>query len=164
MRHRKRKINKLGRTTAQREALLSHLVCNLIIAGRIKTTLAKAKAARRMADRMVTLGKKNTLASRRLAIARLRRKDVVKDLFDNVAPAFTDRAGGYTRILKLGQRVSDSSEMALLEWVNHTPKAPKVKKAKAEEQPAAAAAPAAEEKKPKARRKKKAAEETAEKA
>lgn len=154
MRHRKKTINKLGRTTAQREALLSHLVCNLIIVGRIKTTLAKAKAARQMAEKMVTLGKKNTLASRRLAISRLRRKDVVKDLFDNVAPTFTDRAGGYTRIMKLGQRVSDSSEMALLEWVNHVPKAPKVKKdAKAEEPAAAPEAPA--EKKPKTRKKKK---------
>ncbi len=122
MRHRKRTINKLGRNTAQREALMASLVCNLIIAGRIKTTLPKAKAARRMAEKMVTLGKKNTLAARRLAISRLRRKEVVKDLFDQVAPAFADRQGGYTRILKLGQRMSDSSEMALLEWVNHQPK------------------------------------------
>ncbi len=160
MRHRKKTINKLGRTTAQREALLAHLVCNLIIVGRIKTTLAKAKAARQMAEKMVTLGKKNTLASRRLAISRLRRKDVVKDLFDNVAPTFTDRAGGYTRIMKLGQRVSDSSEMALLEWVNHVPKAPKVKKDAKAEEPAAPAAPA--EKKPRAKKKK--AEEPAEKA
>ena len=125
MRHRKRTINKFGRTTAQREALLAHLVCNLISVGRIKTTLPKAKAARRMAEKMVTLGKKQSLAARRLAISRLRRKDVVRNLFDNVAPAFADRAGGYTRILKLGQRTSDSSEMALLEWVNHIPKAPK---------------------------------------
>ncbi len=132
MRHRKRKINKLGRTTAHREALLAGLVSNLIIAGRIKTTLPKAKSARRMAEKMVTLGKKDTLAARRLAVSRLRRKDVVKDLFDNIAPSFSDRAGGYTRILKLGQRVSDSSEMALLEWVNHTPKAPKVTESKEE--------------------------------
>lgn len=121
MRHRKRTINKLGRNTAQREALMASLVCNLIMAGRIKTTLPKAKAARRMAEKMVTLGKKNTLAARRLAISRLRRKEAVKDLFDQVAPAFADRQGGYTRILKLGQRMSDSSEMALLEWVNHQP-------------------------------------------
>lgn len=140
--------------------MLSHLVCNLIIVGRIKTTLAKAKAARQMAEKMVTLGKKNTLASRRLAISRLRRKDVVKDLFDNVAPTFTDRAGGYTRIMKLGQRMSDSSEMALLEWVNHVPKAPKVKKDAKAEEPAAPGAPA--EKKPRAKKKK--AEEPAEKA
>ncbi len=138
MRHRKRTINKLGRTTAQREALLAHLVCNLILVGRIKTTLPKAKAARRMADKMVTLGKKNTLASRRTAISRLRRKDVVRALFDQVAPAFEDRAGGYTRIMKLGQRVSDSSEMALLEWVNHTPRAPKVKKTEAKSEKGAA--------------------------
>jgi len=126
MRHRKRTI-KLGRTSAHREALLSSLVSNLILASRIKTTLPKAKAARSLAEKMVTLGKKGTLAARRLAISRLRHKDAVKHLFDNVAPAFADRAGGYTRIMKLGQRVSDSSEMALLEWVNYTPKAKKVK-------------------------------------
>ncbi len=132
MRHRKRTINKLGRNTAQREALLAHLVCNLIKVGRIKTTLPKAKAARRLAEKMVTLGKKNTLAARRLAASRLRRKEVVKHLFDDVAPAFGDRAGGYTRIMKLGQRVSDSSEMALLEWVNHVPAPSKEKPESAE--------------------------------
>lgn len=138
MRHRKRTISKLGRPTGQREALLAHLVCNLILQGRIKTTLPKAKAARRMAEKMVTLGKKNTLASRRLAIARLRRKEVVSDLFDSVAPAMQDRAGGYTRIMKLGQRTSDSSEMALLEWVNHVPKAPEKKETDKKEKQAAA--------------------------
>lgn len=127
MRHRKQTISKLGRNTAQREALLGHLVSNLILVGRIKTTLPKAKAARRLAEKMVTLGKKNTLAARRRAVARLHRKDVVKHLFDDVAPAMGDRAGGYTRIMKLGQRVSDSSEMALLEWVNHIPTTPKNK-------------------------------------
>lgn len=123
MRHRKKTINKLGRDTAQREALMAALVCNLIIHGRIKTTLPKAKAARRLAEKMVTIGKKNTLAARRLAVSRLHRKDVVKNLFDQVAPVFADRAGGYTRIMKLGQRVSDSSEMALLEWVENIPSA-----------------------------------------
>lgn len=137
MRHRKKTINKLGRTTAQREALLASLVSNLILVGRIKTTLPKAKAARQMAEKMVTLGKKNTLASRRLAVARLRRKDVVKNLFDRVAPSFADRAGGYTRIMRLGQRVSDSSEMALLEWVEHAPVSTTTKKdVKAEEKAA----------------------------
>lgn len=132
MRHRKRTINKLGRNTAQREALMASLVCNLIINGRIKTTLPKAKAARRLAEKMVTLGKKNTLAARRLAVSRLRRKDAVKDLFDKVAPTFSGRAGGYTRIMKLGQRVSDSSEMALLEWVDHVAvKAPEAETAEA---------------------------------
>ncbi len=126
MRHRKRTINKLGRNTAQREALLASLVCNLILQGRIKTTLPKAKAARRLAEKMVTLGKKNTLASRRLAVSRLRRKEVVKNLFDQVAPTMQDRNGGYTRIMKLGQRQSDSSEMALLEWVDHAPKSSSV--------------------------------------
>ena len=127
MRHRKNTV-KLGRTSAQRDALLAHLVCNLIAVGRIKTTLPKARAARRLAEKMVTLGKKGTLASRRLAISRLRRKDVVGDLFDQIAPSFADRAGGYTRIMKLGRRLSDSSEMVLLEWVDHVPRQPRVKK------------------------------------
>lgn len=132
MRHRKKTISKLGRPSGQREALLSQLVGNLILQGRIRTTLPKAKAARRMAERMVTLGKKNTLAARRLAISRLRRKDVVQDLFSNVAPTFSDRAGGYTRIMKLGRRTSDSSEMAILEWVNHVPKTGKRKELETE--------------------------------
>jgi large subunit ribosomal protein L17 len=139
MRHRKRTI-KLGRTSAHNNALLSSLVSNLILSSRIKTTLPKAKLARSMAEKMVTLGKKGTLADRRLAISRLRHKEAVQHLFENVAPAFADRAGGYTRIIKLGQRVSDSSEMAYLEWVNYTPKAkkakPEVKKAGKEETPA----------------------------
>jgi len=117
MRHRVR-TGRLGRTSAHREALLASLVCNLIEARRIRTTLPKAKAARRLADRMVTLGKRGTLAARRQAIARLRRKDRVAALFDTIAPAFSERAGGYTRIVKLGRRSSDSSEMAILEWVD----------------------------------------------
>ncbi len=117
MRHRKRTV-KLGRTSAHRNELLANLVCALIDNKRIKTTLPKAKAARSLAEKMVTLGKKGTLASRRLAVSRLKQVDSVKELFDNVAPAFADRNGGYTRIIKLGRRISDSSEMVLLEWVD----------------------------------------------
>lgn len=131
MRHRNKTI-KLGRTSAHRDALLSSLVCNLIKAKRITTTLQKAKAARSMAERMVTLGKRNTLATRRRATSILRQPDAVSALFASVAPAFADRAGGYTRIIKLGTRPSDSSEMVLLEWVNFVPVAPKKKEVKEE--------------------------------
>ncbi len=116
MRHRKRTV-KLGRRSAHRNELLANLVCALIDNKRIKTTLPKARAARSLAEKMVTLGKKGTLAHRRQAISTLKQVDSVKELFDNVAPAFADRAGGYTRIVKLGRRMSDSSEMVLLEFV-----------------------------------------------
>ena len=117
MRHRKRTV-KLGRTSAHRNELLANLVCALIDNKRIKTTLPKAKAARSLAEKMATLGKKGTLAARRQAIATLKNEKSVKELFDAVAPAFASRSGGYTRIIKLGRRISDSSEMVLLEWVD----------------------------------------------
>ena len=116
MRHRKKTV-KLGRTSAHRNELLANLVCGLIEHRRIKTTLAKAKAARVLAEKMITLGKKGTLASRRQAITTLQQEQLVRVLFDEIAPGFKDRSGGYTRILKLGRRISDSSQMALLEWV-----------------------------------------------
>ena len=116
MRHRKKTV-KLGRTSAHRNELLANLVCGLIEHRRIKTTLAKAKAARVLAEKMITLGKKGTLASRRQAISCLKQERLVRVLFDDLAPGFKSRSGGYTRILKLGRRISDSSEMALLEWV-----------------------------------------------
>ena len=117
MRHRKRTV-KLGRTSAHRNELLANLVCALIDNKRIKTTLPKAKAARGLAEKMVTLGKKNSLSARRQAISTLKQVDSVKELFDSVAPMFSDRPGGYTRIIKLGRRISDSSEMVYLEWVD----------------------------------------------
>lgn len=123
MRHRKRTV-KLGRRSAHRNELLANLVCALIDNKRIKTTLPKARAARSLAEKMVTLGKKGTLASRRLAIAKLKQKNSVKELFDHVAPAFATRTGGYTRIIKLGRRMSDSSEMVYLEWVETIVAAP----------------------------------------
>lgn len=129
MRHRKNTV-KLGRTSEHRSALLAGLVCNLIAARRITTTLPKAKAARSLAERMVTLAKRNTLHTRRQAVSTLRRPEIVGTLFSAIGPAFQDRAGGYTRILKLGRRASDSSEMAILEWVNFVPKPPKKKVAK----------------------------------
>lgn len=117
MRHRKKTV-KLGRTSAHRNELLANLVCALIDNKRIKTTAPKAKAARRLADKMITLGKKGTLAARRQAASTLRNEKSVKELFDSVAPVFAERNGGYTRIIKLGRRISDSSEMVYLEWVD----------------------------------------------
>lgn len=116
MRHRKKTV-KLGRTSAHRDAMFANMVCSLIEVKRIKTTLPKARAARVLADKMVTMGKRNTLATRRLAVAKLHQKDAVKELFDVVAPGFANREGGYTRIIKIGTRSSDGSEMAYLEWV-----------------------------------------------
>lgn len=124
MRHRKKTV-KLGRTSAHRDALLSSLVCNLIAEKRITTTLAKARAARSMAEKMVTLGKRGTLADRRRAISLLHRKDRVAELFSNIAPGYAGRAGGYTRIIKVGRRQGDNSELAILEWVDRAAVAPK---------------------------------------
>ena len=117
MRHQKKTI-KLGRTAEHRKALLANQVCSLIEHQRIKTTLAKAKAVRPLAEKMVTLGKNGSLHARRTALATLRHKDVVQKLFDDIAPRSTDRNGGYTRIVKLGQRKSDSASMAFIEWVD----------------------------------------------
>ena len=116
MRH-QRAGRKLGRSKAHREQLLGSLVSNLILQSRIRTTVSKAKEAKRDADKMVTLARKGTLAARRLAAARLRRPEAVSRLFESVVPAMEGRKGGYTRVTKLGQRRSDGSEMAILEWV-----------------------------------------------
>jgi large subunit ribosomal protein L17 len=117
MRHQKKTI-KLGRTADHRKALLANQVCSLIEHQRIKTTLAKAKAVRPVAERMVTLGKKGSIHARRTAQATLRQKSAVKKLFDDIAPRSAERNGGYTRIVKLGQRKSDSAPMAFIEWVD----------------------------------------------
>jgi len=129
MRHRK-DDKKLGRSPAHRKELLRALVRSLIEQKRIRTTLAKAKLARRMADRMVTLGRRGTLAARRQAVTALGPGPTVKLLFEEIAPRFDGRSGGYTRIIKLGQRRSDGSEMALLEWVDIAPAPAKQKKRK----------------------------------
>ena len=165
MRHRKRTA-KLGRTSEHRTALLANLVCSLIKHRKIRTTLAKAKAARVVADKMVTLGKKgqekdSSIQCRRIVAARLQQQprhqfakhngvsgkvrrdewrqneDVVRILFEDIAPGFAERNGGYTRVIKLGRRRGDAAEMAILEWVKDgdTPvreskKAPKAKAGK----------------------------------
>jgi len=161
MRHRKKTV-KLGRSQAHRDSLLANQVCSLIEHRRIKTTLAKAKATKPLAERMLTLGKKGDLHARRIAIAYLKHKDIVKKLFTEIAPAAADRKGGYTRIVKLGARLSDSAPMAYLEWVdyaieikkeesNDSPEAAEkpVKKAKVEKAPKAPKAEKAEGEAPK---------------
>jgi large subunit ribosomal protein L17 len=119
MRHLKRTA-KLGRTGQHRNAMLANMVCSLIKHKRITTTVAKAKAARSVAEKMVTLGKRGTVQTRRLAVARLHQEDAVKILFDEIAPAHKERRGGYTRIVRLGQRQGDAGQRAILEWVEMT--------------------------------------------
>src|SRR5437867_8947997 len=116
MRHLKRTA-KLGCTGQHRNAMLANLVCSLIKHKRITTTLAKAKAARSVAEKMVTLGKSGTLHDRRLAAARLHQEDAVKILFEEIAPVQKERRGGYTRIVRLNQRTGDAAQRAILEWV-----------------------------------------------
>ena len=173
MRHRIRKA-KLGRTTEHRTRMLNNLVCSLIKHRKVKTTLAKAKAARVVADKMVTLGKKGQadgadVQYRRLIAARLQQntrtffpkkngvtgreqraywrenEDVVRILFEDIAPGFENRNGGYTRVIKLGRRQGDAAEMAILEWVTDAENAA-VEEAPAakEESKAEAAAPVEE--------------------
>lgn len=123
MRHR-RNTPKLGRSQAHRDALLANQVISLIEHSRIKTTLAKAKAVKPFAEKLITIGRKNTLHARRLALAYLfHNQAAVRALFEKVAPRTAGRNGGYTRIIKLGSRNSDASEMALLEWVDQAPEA-----------------------------------------
>jgi len=118
MRHRKRTA-KLGRKGEHRNLMLANLVCSLIKHRRIVTSLAKAKAAQPVAEKMVTLGKSGTLHDRRLAAARLHQEDVVRILFNDVAPTQKERHGGYTRIIKLApRRRGDAGEQAILEWVD----------------------------------------------
>lgn len=164
MRHR-RKTVKLGRSQAHRDALLSNQVCSLIEHSRIKTTLAKAKAVKPLAEKMLTLGKKGTLHARRTALSVLRQKDAVKKLFEEIAPRSSTRNGGYTRIIKLGPRQSDSAPLALIEWVDapvveEVIEAKPEKKSKARKGEETAAAETAEAK-PKARKAKAAAEKEA---
>src|ERR1700737_2025327 len=117
MRHQKKTV-RLGRKAEHRKALLANQVCSLIEHQRIKTTLAKAKAVRPLAERMVTLGKNGSIHARRTALATLRQKNAVKKLFDDIAPRSAERNGGYTRIVKLGARRSDSAPVAFIEWVD----------------------------------------------
>ncbi len=121
---------KLGRPTGQRKALLRNLATELLKHERICTTLAKAKEARRFSERLITLGKKDTLHAKRLAAKHISDKAVHKKLFNEVAPRFVDRPGGYTRIFKLGPRKGDGAAMALIELVERAPKEKPKKKSK----------------------------------
>jgi len=139
MRHLKRTA-KLGRTGTHRNAMLANMVCSLIIHKRVQTTLAKAKAARSVAEKMVTLGKSGTISDRRLATGRLHNADAAKILFTEIAPLFKDRRGGYTRIIQMHQRQGDAAQLAILEWVDSAveaaPAAVEEKPTEAAEKPA----------------------------
>ncbi len=150
MRHLKRTA-KLGRTGQHRNRMLASMVCSLIKHRRIKTTLAKAKAARSVAEKMITLGKGGTLHDRRLASARLHQdEEAIKILFNEIAPTQKERRGGYTRIVQMGQRQGDAAQQAILEFVDvPVPEAPveTAKPATAEAKQPEKAAGKAEEKK-----------------
>ena len=108
---------KLGRPTAHRKAMLRGMVTLLLENGQIETTLTRAKEVRSMAEKMITLGKKNTLASKRQALAFITKEEVVVKLFNEIAPSYAERNGGYTRVLKIGPRRGDGAEMAIIELV-----------------------------------------------
>ncbi|MBQ8742995.1 MAG: 50S ribosomal protein L17 [Clostridia bacterium] len=110
---------KLGRTTAHRNIMLRGLVTYLLENGRIETTVTRAKEVRALADKMITLGKTNTLAARRQALAFITKEDVVKKLFDTIAPSYENKNGGYTAIYKLGPRRGDGAEMAVITLVGY---------------------------------------------
>ncbi len=108
---------KLGRTTDIRMSMLRGLVTYLLENGRLETTVYRAKEVRSLTDKMITLGKKNTLASRRQALAFITKEEVVVKLFNEIAPSYAERNGGYTRVLKIGPRRGDGAEMAIIELV-----------------------------------------------
>lgn len=110
-------LRKLGRRTDHRNAMLRNQVTSLLKHGRVETTVTRAKETQRMADKMITLGKKGDLHARRQALAYIYDEDIVTKLFDEIAPNYSERNGGYTRVLKLGPRQGDGAEMAVLELV-----------------------------------------------
>lgn len=110
-------MRKLGRSSAHRKMLLRNQTTQVLMHKQIKTTLPKAKETRRMVEKMITLGKKGDLSARRKALAYIIDEEVVKELFEKIAPQYKDRNGGYTRILKLGQRHGDAAQMSIIELV-----------------------------------------------
>ncbi len=108
---------KLGKPTDQRIAMLRNLTTSLLENGKIETTVTRAKEVRSTAEKMITLGKTNTLHTRRQAMSYITKEDVVKKLFDEIAPKYADRNGGYTRIIKIGPRRGDAAEMCIIELV-----------------------------------------------
>ena len=118
MRHGK-KVNHLGRQTAHRKAMLANMACSLIEHKRINTTVAKAKALKGFVEPMITKSKNDTTHIRRLVFSKLRQKEAVTELFRDVAAKVGDRPGGYTRIIKLGNRLGDNADMAMIELVDY---------------------------------------------
>ncbi|TYB73848.1 50S ribosomal protein L17 [Bizionia gelidisalsuginis] len=118
MRHGK-KVNHLGRQTAHRKAMLANMACSLIQHKRINTTVAKAKALKQFVEPMITKSKEDTTHNRRIVFSRLRQKEAVTELFRDVAAKVGDRPGGYTRIIKLGNRLGDNADMAMVELVDY---------------------------------------------
>lgn len=118
MRHGK-KFNHLSRKTAHRDSMLANMACSLIEHKRINTTTAKAKALRQFVEPMITKSKEDTTHNRRIVYSRLRQKEAVAELFRDVAPKVGDRPGGYTRIIKLGNRLGDNADMAMIELVDY---------------------------------------------
>lgn len=118
MRH-NNKFNHLGRKSAHRKAMLSNMACSLLMHKRISTTLAKAKALRMFVEPILTTAKEDTTANRRLAFAKLKQKEVVTELFQNIAEKIANRPGGYTRILRTGFRLGDAAEMCIIELVDY---------------------------------------------
>ncbi|MCL6566901.1 MAG: 50S ribosomal protein L17 [Acidobacteriia bacterium] len=137
MRHRKAGF-KLGRNPAHRRATLRNLVTNVILHERVQTTVARAKAARPLVERMITLGKRDTLHARRQAAAFLMTDEATRKLFRVLAPRFADRTGGYTRIVRAGWRISDGAQLAILELIGSElqKKEKKEKKPRKTEEPA----------------------------
>ena len=125
---------KLGRPTAHRNAMLRGMVTLLLENGQVETTLTRAKEVRSMAEKMITLGKKNTLASRRAALAYITKEDVVTKVFSELAPLYAERNGGYTQIFKLGPRRGDGAEMAIVKLIDY--KKPEAKDTKKKEKKA----------------------------
>ena len=155
MRHGK-KFNHLGRQTAHRKAMLANMACSLIEHKRINTTVAKAKALKQFVEPMITKSKEDTTHNRRIVMSRLRQKDAVTELFRDVAVKVADRPGGYTRIIKLGNRLGDNADMAMIELVDYNeiynadkqPKKKTTRRGRSKKADAAApAAPAVESKK-----------------
>ncbi|MBO5136265.1 MAG: 50S ribosomal protein L17 [Clostridia bacterium] len=108
---------KLGRPTDQRRAMLRNLTTSFLETGKVETTYARAKEVQKLAEKMITLGKKNTLHTRRQALAYITKEDVVTKVFEEIAPKYAERNGGYTRVIKAGPRRGDAAEVAILELV-----------------------------------------------
>ena len=147
MRHRTATF-KINRSSAHVRSLLANAVCSLFEHRQIRTTLVRAKRIRQLAEQMITMGKAGTLHARRLAVAKLHQPGKVKILFDEIAPGFRERQGGYTRIIKLGQRIGDGAEMCILALVENDEavKAAKTAAEAAAAESAPAEAPAGEQK------------------